>query len=312
MGCLGTRLDSEYAAVLPIKVADAICDAYKNLEPARIGWSAINDWEHTHNRRWVRKPEAMIVDPFGQASGRAHMHPGYLSRDAIGPSGPVDPELTVISLQSLDARPIALLANYSQHYFGSKPVSADYYGHFAKAMAQRLGQSGEGNGPFVCAMSQGTSGDLMWMDYGSPAKSISLQEYSSAVAAYAHKALQSIEYRNWVPLGVVEKTLPLKYRVPDDARLAWARPIADKIVDDQPKSLPEVYAREALILHERQSTVLHLQALRIGDLTIATLPNEVYALTGLKLKSRAPASNISTLNWPAALKATFLHRNNMH
>ncbi len=67
------------------------------------------------------------------------MHPGYLSRDAIGPSGPVDPELTVISLQSLDARPIALLANYSQHYFGSKPVSADYYGHFAKAMAPATG-----------------------------------------------------------------------------------------------------------------------------------------------------------------------------
>lgn len=288
MGCLGTRLDSEYAAVLPIKIADAICEAHNRLQPARIGWSSIDDWEHTHNRRWIRKPEALIVDPFGKATGRAHMHPGYLSKDVIGPSGPVDPQLSLISLQSLDGRPLAVLANYSQHYFGSKPVSADYYGLFSQAIANRLGVSGEGNGPFVCAMSQGTSGDLMWMDYGSPAKTIRLQDYASSVADYAHKALQSTQYHDWVPLGVVEKSLPLNYRVPDQARLAWAKPIAETIVDDLPKTLPEVYAREALILHERQSTIVQLQALRIGDLTIATLPNEVYALTGLKLKARSP------------------------
>ncbi len=288
MGCLGTRLDSEYAAVLPIKIADAISEAHNRLKAARIGWSSIDNWEHTHNRRWIRKPEALIVDPFGQATGRAHMHPGYLSRDVIGPSGPVDPELSLLSIQTREGQPLALLANYSQHYFGSKPISADYYGHFAKAMADRLGQSGDGNGPFVCAMSQGTSGDLMWMDYGSPAKSLTVQQYAQAVADYADKALDKIQYQDWVPLGAVEKSLPLQYRVPDEMRLAWARPIAAKIVDDLPKNLQEVYAREALILHERQSTTLHLQALRIGDLTIATLPNEVYALTGLKLKAYSP------------------------
>ncbi len=85
-----------------------------------------------------------------------------------------------------------------------------------------------------------------------------------------------------------------------------------KIVDDQPKSLPEVYAREALILHERQSTVLHLQALRIGDLTIATLPNEVYALTGLKLKSRAPASKHFNIELAGGAEGYIPPPNNMH
>lgn len=288
MGCLGTRMDSQYAAILPIKIADAICDAHSRLQPARIGWAAIDDWEHTHNRRWIRKPEALIVDPFGQATGRAHMHPGYLSRDVIGPSGPVDPELSVLSIQSRDGQPLAILANYSQHYFGSKPISADYYGHFAKVMAERMGQTGDGNGPFICAMSQGTSGDLMWMDYGAPAKKLTVEQYAASVADYATKALESVQYHDWVALGVVEKSLKLDYRVPDESRLAWAKPIAQKIVDDLPKNLPEVYAREALILHERKSTTLQLQALRIGDLTIATLPNEVYALTGLKLKARSP------------------------
>ncbi len=288
MSCLGTREDKEYAAMLPGKIAEAIVAANNNLQPAQVGWARVDDWEHTHNRRWIRKPENMIVDPFGQATGRAHMHPGYQSPDIIGPSGPVDPGLTVLSLQSPEGRPLAVLANYSQHYYGSPAISADYYGRFCKYIADTLGQPGDGNGPFVCAMSQGTSGDSMWMDYGSPAKLIGMERYAQAVAKYAEQALSSIRYQDSATLAMVEKQLHLSYRVPDAARLEWAKPIAEKIEDDLPKNLPEVYAREALILHERQSTQIKLQAIRIGELTITTLPNEVYALTGLKLKAQAP------------------------
>lgn len=289
MSCLGTRLDETYAAFLVGKIADAIVQAHANLQPARIGWAAVEDWEHTHNRRWIRKPEAMIVDPFGNATGRAHMHPGYLSANVIGPSGPVDPTLSIVSVQTREGKPLAVLANYSQHYFGAGPISADYYGLFCKHIAELLGQSGEGNGPFVAALSQGTSGDLMWMDYGSPAKSITMAEYAEAVARVAERGLSQIEYHDSATLSMVEKKLPLNYRVPDTQRLAWAEPIAARIEDNLPKNIPEVYAQEALILHQRQRTELTLQAIRIGDLTIATLPNEVYALTGLKLRARSPS-----------------------
>ncbi|MEO8270657.1 MAG: LamG-like jellyroll fold domain-containing protein, partial [Aureliella sp.] len=289
MGCLGTRLDEAYAARLIVQIADAIVQAHANLQPARIGWTAVEDWEHTHNRRWIRKPESLIVDPFGNATGRAHMHPGYLSADIIGPSGPVDPTLSIVAVQSLDGQPLAVLANYSQHYFGAAPISADYYGLFCKYIAELLGQPGEGNGPFVAALSQGTSGDLMWMDYGAPAKSIAMAEFAEAVAKVAERGLSQIEYHDSAPLSMVEVRLPLDYRVPDAERLAWAEPISAKIEDNLPKSLPEVYAQEALILHQRQRTELKLQAIRIGELTIATLPNEVYALTGLKLRARSPA-----------------------
>lgn len=290
MACLGTRLDKEYAAALPTKIAEAICLANQQLQPARIGWASVEDWEHTHNRRWIRQPEKMIVDPFGQPTGRAHMHPGYLSPDIIGPSGPVDPNLSVISLRTLENKPLGVLANYSQHYFGAPAISADYYGHFCRYVAESLGQAGEGNGPFVCALSQGTSGDLMWMDYGSPPQDLSIERYSQAVAMYADRALQQVEYHDHVPLAIVEKELTLGYRVPDEERLAWASEIAAKIQNQLPTNLPEVYAQEALILHERQQTSLKLQAIRVGGLTIATLPNEVYALTGLKLRGQSPAA----------------------
>lgn len=293
MGCLGTRKDTVYAKFLTPKIAEAIVAANAALQPARIGWGSFDDWEHTHNRRWIRLPGKEVVDPFGQPTGRANMHPGYLSKDVVGPSGPVDPQLSVIALQTLDGKPLGVLANYSQHYFGTAPVSADYFGLFCKHLAAKLGQQGDGNGPFVCAMSQGTSGDQMWMDYGAEKKTITIDHYASEVADSAIKALQTVKYVDHAPLGMVERTLELNYRVPDEKRLAWARPIAAKIENDLPKNKEEVYAREALILHERQKTSVKLQAIRIGDpsvgeISIATLPNEVYAATGLMLKWSSP------------------------
>lgn len=57
MGCLGTRQDKTYAASLPAKIAEGILLAVKKLQPAKIGWSSVDSLEHTHNRRWIRKPE---------------------------------------------------------------------------------------------------------------------------------------------------------------------------------------------------------------------------------------------------------------
>ena len=139
MGALGTPPDADYAATLPPLIAESIERAVKNLEPARVGWAAVDDHEHTYCRRWIRRPDKLIEDPFGRKTVRANMHPGHQNPDAIAPSGPVDPALTVLSVQSRDGRPIAVLANYSMHYYGASPVSADYYGRFAAALARRIG-----------------------------------------------------------------------------------------------------------------------------------------------------------------------------
>lgn len=288
MACLGTRADKSYAAYLPGRIAEVIVAANDKLQPARIGWASINDWEHTHNRRWIRNHEKMIVDPFGNPTGRAHMHPGYQSPDVIGPSGPVDPALSVVSLKTVGGQPLAVLANYSQHYFGTAAISSDYYGLFCKHVAALLGEPGDGNGPFVVALSQGTSGDQMWMDYGSAKKTVTMDRYAEEVARYAEQALAEVEYHSSAPLGIVERTIDLEYRVPDEKRLEWAHSVAKKMEGEIPKNIPEVYAQEALILHQRQKTQVKLQAIRIGELTIAALPNEVYALTGLKLRGRSP------------------------
>ena len=288
MGCLGTRLDVDYTKFLVPKLAEGIVAAHKRLQPAKIGWGVVDDWEHTHTRRWIRKPDKMITDPFGDPTARANMHPGHESPDVTGPSGPSDPGLSVISVQTAGGKPMAFFANYSMHYFGAKAISSDYYGAFAQHIAKLMKQSSSEGPEFVAAMTQGTSGDQQWMDYSKPRPQITMDAYAEEVAKKAIEAHAKIKHQKQAPIAMVEKLLTLNYRMPSEKRLAWARPIAAKIVNDVPKDKQEVYAREAIILHERQKTEIKLQAIRIGDLAIATLPNEVYAITGLKLKAQSP------------------------
>ena len=50
-----------------------------------------------------------------------------------------------------------------------------------------------------------------------------------------------------------------------------------------------MYARETILLRDHPDTVtLIVQALRIGDLGIASLPCEVFAETGLAIKKNSP------------------------
>ena len=284
MGCLGCPVDPAYAEFLPGKIAEAIVAAAGRLEPAEIGWKVVDDPEHTHCRRWIYRSDRMLTDPFGGRTVRANMHPGHQNPDAIAPSGPADTGLSVIALRSVDGRPLGVLANYSMHYYGTDAVSADYFGRFSRALSDLIG-GGDG---VIVSMSQGTSGDLMWMDYGAPAPDRDVQAYADAVARVASEAFDSIEYQDDPSLAMAEARLTLGRRLPDDRRREWARTTRDQIEGEAPRSIPEVYALEQFHLLDAPERELILQAVRIGDLGITAMPNEVYGLTGLQLKASSP------------------------
>ena len=285
MSCLGTDADERYARTLPALIARAVELAVGRLEPARVGWAVVDAPGQTHCRRWILRPDRIGPDPFGGRTVRAMMHPGYQNRNYVGPAGPVDAGLSVLAVQSVTGRPMSLLANFSMHYYGASAVSADYYGAFCQAVARKLAPDDE---RFVAILSQGTSGDLHWMDYSRPRKPADLRAFADALAAKACQAATSARYEDRVPLAMAEAKLTLDRRRPDAERLAWARAIAAKMGSRPPRDRTEVYAREQLCLHEDPRRELILQAVRIGGLGIAAIPNEVFGITGLKLKARSP------------------------
>jgi len=299
IGALGTDPDPAYIEFVEARLVRAIEGAVKNLEPARAGWGVVDDPEHTHCRRWILRPDRLRKDPFGELTVRANMHPGYQHPDFVGPAGPVDPALTVLAIQSAAGRPLALLANYSMHYVGagSGVVSPDYYGAFAANMENLIG-SQQGARPFVAMMSQGTSGDQHWMDYGRPKKPMDINQYAAAMAEVALGVYKKIAYRSSLPVAIAESRLKLARRVAGAERLAWAREVVARMGTAAPRNQQEVYAREQVLIAAEPERELRLQALRIGNLGIAAIPAEVFGITGLHIKRRSPLQ--PTLNMELA------------
>jgi hypothetical protein len=289
MSCLGSRADADYASILPGHIARSIEQAADSLRPARVGWTVVKAYAFNHCRRWVFRPDSIGQDPFGQSNVRAMMHPGHQSPQHVGPAGPADPDLSLLSLQTPEGQPIAVLANLAMHYKGAPPVSADFCGRFGDALAAQIGVD-RTDQPFIGMMSQGTSGDSMWMDYARPRNDPGLDGYTQAVAQLAAEAYSQIEHHAHVPLAMAERSLRLGRRLPDAERLAVAREVAQRLEDEDrlPRDRSEVYAMEAIHLHQRPEIELRLQALRIGDLGITAIPNEVYGITGLKIKAQSP------------------------
>ncbi len=285
--CLGTDLDKKYTAFLPARIAQSIIQAHAAMRPAKAGWAVFDGSKYTKPRRWVVWP-GKGVDPFGNKTIRANMHPGYQNPAGTGESGPTDPWFTLFSVVSLDGSPLALLGNFAMHYFsGHAGISADYFGKYCRELTER---SGAKNNAYVVALSQGTSGDVWRADYRKTRgeSQISMKDYVAGLADLTEQALAGIEYHDELPLKMDEVRMAIKRRVPDSKRLEWARAVVGKMPGGKPRNRPEVYAKQAIHLHENPEAEVVLQAIRAGDFCITAMPNEVYALTGLKLKALSP------------------------
>ncbi len=298
---LGTDRDERYAKYLPGRIAEGVKRAYQNLAPARIGWAVGQDPKNVFCRRYLMKPGTALTNPFsGTQNDQAQMNPGYLNPNAIKRLGPVDPDVTVLSIQSPEGRPIALLANYSTHYAGSLPVSADYFGVFCEKIARLIDAEGA-KPPFVAMMSNGTSGDANCCDFDHAQRRFDHVSVADDVSRAACEAYRQIQYHDWVPLTMQQTLLNLNVRRPRPEEVAKAKEyIAANLGERKPRTWAEVYARETLLLNQLPPTrELKLQAIRMGDFGIAAIPCEVYGRTGLKIKQSSPLKptmNISLAN----------------
>ncbi|HLV00964.1 MAG TPA: neutral/alkaline non-lysosomal ceramidase N-terminal domain-containing protein [Acidobacteriota bacterium] len=301
---LSTEL-TDYQKFMAERIADGVRSALNNLEPAKIGWGVARAPEHVFSRRWFLRSGVLLPNPHG-GYDEVQMNPGVGNADLVRAAGPTDPEVSFISVQSRQGRPIALLANYSLHYVGGVSqgeISADYFGIFASKIAEIIGAR-KLDPPFVGIMSNGTSGDINNINWGSKAEPRRYPPYrkmeivASSVAADVYQEYLTLEYQEWVPLRMVEREIEMKMRVPSPEQLEYARQIMNK-PDSEPKhhSQEQTYAEMMLgIADYPESIPFPLQAVAIGDLGIAAIPGEVFAETGLELKRRSPFLQTFTIS----------------
>lgn len=294
--------DPDYQRFLTGRIADAVQCAVNNLAPARIGWGVGRVTDQVFNRRWRMKPGAIAPNPFGVTNDLVKMNPPVESPNLLEPAGPTDPELSVLSVQTSDGRPLALLANYSLHYVGTSrgnDISADYFGAFCDRIQQLLGADRQ-DPPFVALLSNGTSGDVNNINFRQKAPSRKpheqIEHVAEVVAAEAFRVCQAIRYRDTVPLSVAQTELRLGVRKPDAAELARARDILGNAAGRELRGLDEVFARETTLMNDFPSDVsIVLQTLRVGELGIVAIPCEVFAEIGLEIKARSPLKPTFTI-----------------
>lgn len=302
--------DLAYVAEVPARIAQSLIRAYQNLEPAEIAWGSDRDPTQVFNRRWRVKPGESYENPFDHTGDRAWMNPGYGNPKVSEPAGPVDPEVALLAVRAAaDRRPIAVLANYSLHYVGGIPaISADYFGAFAGELARRLQPAGSapaGKPAFVGILSNGTSGDINNINYAAPPAprrppGEQVAVVARSVADAAMRAWEKLDWKASVPLAAAERDLTLGVRKATPAELARAQRLVDTTPRDKDGQFSDrkaIYARESLLLDRYPDRVpVKLQAHRIGGLTIAAIPCEVFVDIGLELKATRPLEQHFTIS----------------
>ncbi|MCC9605455.1 neutral/alkaline non-lysosomal ceramidase N-terminal domain-containing protein [Blastopirellula sp. JC732] len=293
-----------YQTFLARRIADGVRCAIHQLEPAKIGWGSVEEPSEVFNRRWYVKNATLLSNPFGGLD-QVRMNPPKGSDALDRPAGPVDPEVSFISIQSKEGRPIALLANYSLHYVGGVPsgdVSADYFGYFAKFIEQKLSAS-DLTPAFVGVLSNGTSGDVNNINFAEKGGKAygryeKMQEVADKIASKVADANEKIEFKDDVTLDAATTDLTLKVRKPTPEILEHFAEVRARAKDGaKPEHSRElIYADRADLLMQCPETVdVPLQALRIGDLAITTSPFETFTETGLELKARTPFAKSFTI-----------------
>jgi hypothetical protein len=298
-GVFQSEPNEEYVKFLAAKIAEGIQTANERRVPARIGFGKARDETQVFNRRWKREHDLIPADPFGNTTDKVQMNPGNQAKGLLEPAGPVDPEVCFLSVQTRDGMPMALSADYSLHYVGGNPpVSADYFGAFADRLKQLVAPDTK---DFIGIMSNGTSGDVNNIDFGTsavkygPGERIKL--VADSVARKVADACAKVEYRTDVTLAAATKELQLGVRKPTEKDLDRARKILAEQKD--PKALvgrDAIYARESVLLAKYPDTVpVTIQALRVGDIGIAAIPCEVFTAIGLEIKKSSPLKNTFTI-----------------
>ncbi|WP_339729011.1 hypothetical protein [uncultured Gimesia sp.] len=282
----------EYVQFLTESIAQSIIKAHARLEPAQVAWTVAREPAEVNNRRWYVKEGGIRPNPFGKTTDKVRMNPPRGSDLLIKPAGPTDPDISILSVQYADGRPLALLANYSLHYVGGLPpnqLSADYFGEFARQIKKRLGADES----FIGMMSNGSSGDINNYNFREPRPRAAVFERITAVANViadrTFQAVKSLKYRSDVPLEMQERSIDLGIRKPNPEELKYAEKLLADAKDPQRLTTNEVYARETVRINAGPETVnLKLQALRIGELGIVAIPCEVFAEIGLEIKQKSP------------------------
>lgn len=267
-----------FAGWLPGRIAAAASAAAQALQPARVAVAAGEEPSLVFNRR------------FFMTDGTVGWNPGKRNPRIIRPAGPVDPRVSVVTVDAESGAPIATLVNYALHLdtVGGTELSADY-----PYTLSRLVSGARGGG--VTIFTIGCAGNVNHIDVSDARPQSGHGEAArigTVLAGQVIRTLAALEPAEQPQLRMARTvlSLPVTPHRPED--VAWSRSIAARW--DRGEKLPFldiVKARRILDLESRNNAPCQaeVQVIAAADnIAWVGLPGEIFVELGLDIQRASP------------------------
>jgi len=199
--------------------------------------------------------------------------------DAVGPSGPMDPDLPVLAFRSPSGKMQALLFGHSTHSIGTlRPGvrSPSFYGMVAQDLESETGG--------VVAFLEGASGSTHRLD-------CSAQEGFQRIREAVLATIEEAQPQKVSTLAAIKRPFQFKIRTFDEA--TEDRAVSEYCQKRAPASAEEIVSvfrqmRRELAPLQGQKRTTWLQAMAIGEVAVVGVPAELFTKFGLDIKHRSP------------------------
>lgn len=272
--------DDAYLKHVENAISEAIIEAWEKRVPAKASAGFGIEGKVAFNRR------------FKMINGLTYTHPGQGNPDIIAPAGPIDPQVGVLGVWSLDDKPLGCIVNYACHATTSPGgSSADYIYYIERAI--------QGVYPEMAVVFlPGMAGDVTQVDNQLKYKIAQSGEAASryvgaSVGAEALKTLLVLE-RSCAPLAPLSfesQVIKIPRRVPHADKVSKSRELVAK-----PKTAVDltdwIFAKETVMLAARIEKEpvadVEMQAIQVGPAVFLSCPAEYFCQFGLDIKAGSP------------------------
>lgn len=273
------KLSEAYVAELPRKIAESVRLAEADLQPARISAGRGHEDSISFNRR------ALLRD------GTVKMNPGRQNPAIVRATGPIDPEVGVVYIESDKGAPLVTIVNFALHVaiVGGNRISADYPHTLAQVLARVKGEA------MLTVFVNGMSGNINHLDWSRPqplsgeAEAARVGSILAAAVLKTYSRLQPV-----TPTNLRAAARPVAVptaAAPSPAELKEALSVVSR--HGKGATFPQVIrAWRTIDLAEYAANgpwASEVQAITFGrDLALVGYPGDSFVELGLAIKQNSP------------------------
>jgi hypothetical protein len=271
-------LGRRYTEALPALIARSVAEADRKLAPARLAAAVGREDGLSFNRRFFLR------------DGTVAWNPRKLDPDVVRPAGPIDPDVSVLYVETPKGEPVATCVNFAMHpdTTGGEAVSADYPGVLSRLLADCKGAG------MLTVFANGCCGNLNHRDLGwadpqhGPPEARRIGTVLAGAVCRTYPTLKPVPAAGLRTKSALVK-LPLAPVTGED--VARAKEVVKHVQDPKTPFLEKVQAYRVLDVAARDGRPLEVevQVIALGDrVAWVSLPGEVFVELGLAIKKGSP------------------------